>query len=265
MHCVTHVRTGGACTSERLEQFNLNTLERTVRYDRLDSRTHYDLKQQHEASSERIAELDRRVTSLELPWEELCSNYYLRYCGDTYTATATAGAAATAGGATDAAAGGLLCDPVDGLAALTVETIDADGFQLVGAGGKAIESDYLYRLWLNGQQPPRAFGAALRQRELWQLTRQQRLELCAAWRRALRADAQQELVAALQEHAVIAAAVSELKQRQQLAVLKHARVIGMTTTKAAMQRALLEELAAGVVIIEEVSRVVSYTCTSAVQ
>jgi hypothetical protein len=218
-----------------------------VRYDRLDSRTHYDLKQQHEASSERIAELNRRVTSQELPWEELCSNYYLRYCGDT------AGAAGTA-----AAAGGLLCDPEDGLAALTVETTDADGFQLVGAGGKAIESDYLYRLWLNGQQPPRAFGAALRQRELWQLTRQQRLDLCAAWRRALRADAQQELVAALQEHAVLTAAVGELKQRQQLAVLKHARVIGMTTTKAAMQRALLEELAAGVVIIEEARCILYY-------
>jgi hypothetical protein len=222
-----------------------------VRYDRLDSRTHYDLKQQHEASSERIAELNRRVTSQELPWEELYSNYYLRYCGDTAAAT---GGAATAAAAT----GGLLCDPEDCLAALTVETTDADGFQLVGAGGKAIESDYLYRLWLNGQQPPRAFGAALRQRELWQLTRQQRLDLCATWRRALRADALQELVAALQEHAVLAAAVSELKQRQQLAVLKHARVIGMTTTKAAMQRALLEELAAGVVIIEEVRRVIYY-------
>eukprot|EP00953_Heterococcus_sp_UTEX-ZZ885_P020330 11382-Heterococcus_DN1.PRE.1 len=139
-----HVRTGGACTSERLEQFNLNTLERTVRYDRLDSRTHYDLKQQHEASSERIAELNRRVTSQDLPWDELCSNYYLRYCGDTAGAAGTgaAGIGTAAGAATAAAAGGLLCDPVDGLAALTVETTDADGFQLVGAGGKAIESDY---------------------------------------------------------------------------------------------------------------------------
>jgi hypothetical protein len=60
------------------------------------------------------------------------------------------------------------------------------------------------------------------------------------------------LTEAVETHSGVVPAVTDLKLRQQAAVLKSARVIGLTTTRAAMQRALLEQLAPGVVIVEEV-------------
>jgi hypothetical protein len=60
------------------------------------------------------------------------------------------------------------------------------------------------------------------------------------------------LTEAVETHSGVVAAVTDLKLRQQAAVLKSARAIGLTTTRAAMQRALLGQLSPGVVIVEEV-------------
>jgi hypothetical protein len=227
------VRVGGASASSRLEDYNLYNLERSVEYNTFNKRTFSDVKQQLDQNAGVIRALSGRVTAAELLWEELSDNYDLRYsAADTEL---------------------LLCDPDDGLAALTVTSSaysDSSGFTLVGSGSREAKPDYLYRIWRTGGAPPALLQEALSLEPLWQLNLAQRTQLCAAWRRALRADAQQELVAALQERTELTAALSEIKQRQQLAVLKQARVIGMTTTKAAMMRPTLEQLAPGVVIFE---------------
>jgi AAA domain len=232
------VRAGGASASSRLEKYNLFNLERSVEYDTFNKRTFGDIKQQLDQNAECIRALSGRVTTAELTWDELSNNYDLRYSTDTE----------------------LLYDPADGLAALTVAAAasstssaygDAGGFTLVGSGGSEAKPDYLYRIWRSGGAPPALLQDALSTAPLWQLSPTQRTQLCAAWRRALRDDEQQELLLALQERAELTAALNEVKQRQQLAVLQHARVIGMTTTKAAMMRPTLEQLAPGVVIFEE--------------
>jgi hypothetical protein len=86
--------------------------------------------------------------------------------------------------------------------------------------------------------------------ELWQLSIKQRLQLYNAWKRALRVIPARKLTEAIETHSGVVAAVTDMKLRQQ--ALLSARVVGLTTTRAAMQRGLLEQLKPGVVIVEEV-------------
>ncbi|KAG5177742.1 AAA domain-containing protein [Tribonema minus] len=118
--------------------------------------------------------------------------------------------------------------------------------------------------WCKGApSPPRMFAdrAVL---PLWQLDRQQRQHLLAQWRCALRKDKAAAAAEAVRRSEKLSAASQELRQRQDLAVLRDAQVVGVTTTKAAGLHALLEELAPTAVILEEAGEVLEAHALTAV-
>ena len=90
---------------------------------------------------------------------------------------------------------------------------------------------------------------------LWNLSPEDRQKQKLTWQHELYEDVRAEMVLALRS---IKHARSELKGLQETTdahILSKARVIGCTTTKAAMSKSLLSSIGAGIVLVEEAAEI----------
>jgi hypothetical protein len=111
------------------------------------------------------------------------------------------------------------------------------------SGGKVLRDADVYKRWLEGK--PRLFGmrsAPDDAEDLWALTKEQRLAKAARWLASWKSDAQSEFMVAHDEYNQLDIEMTAMRQRSHLAVLREARVIGATTTGAAMKNSLLKSL-----------------------
>ncbi|KAG5175929.1 hypothetical protein JKP88DRAFT_249852 [Tribonema minus] len=222
------VRVGGRCTNPRLEPFKLQALTRGKRFSGGEASYHFDLKNRHTEVKERIESLSTLLTS-PLTWEELLA------------------------GAAEPLSPDILASIVSASEAFGIPEEDVEGFiRAGGRKGRALKQDALFNQWARGHPPLRGMGC---DHALWRLDRAARQQQLAVWRDALRAAVRDDLTTAINDAQKIAVAREEQRQREHVAVLKQARGFGITTTRAADSRALLEELAAEVVIVEEAGEV----------
>ena len=90
---------------------------------------------------------------------------------------------------------------------------------------------------------------------LWELSLDERQQQMIAWQHEIYEGERKEVALALQ---TIRNARKELKDLQQItdaSILSKARIIGCTTTKAAMCKTLLNEVGAGILLVEEAAEI----------
>lgn len=127
---------------------------------------------------------------------------------------------------------------------------DENGFRTAGITGR----DMLWKCWLKNKDPP----AVLREKAkgaLWELSPAERKAQKFIWQHQIHASVREEAALALK---TIKTARDELKGLQQITdanILSKARVIGCTTTKAAMCKSLLNGVGAGILLVEEAGEI----------
>lgn len=134
---------------------------------------------------------------------------------------------------------------------LRIETLtDKDGFKVVGVESE----DHLWKQWIAGKKagPPFQDRNVL---PLWSLSKEERVLKKLEWQHELYEDYRVALDGSLK---TIKNARDELKQLQDgtdSAILSQTRIIACTTTKAAMCKHLLDDVSAGVVLVEEAAEI----------
>ncbi|MCJ8729395.1 hypothetical protein PDJAM_G00105760 [Pangasius djambal] len=98
---------------------------------------------------------------------------------------------------------------------------------------------------------------------VWQLKLKDRWRLYRLWVLRYQIDLRGKALQAEQVYQDAAERLSEIRRREDLCVLQHAKVIGMTTTGAAKYRQVLQELKPRLVIVEEAAEVLeAHTITT---
>ncbi|KAJ5150850.1 uncharacterized protein N7482_010102 [Penicillium canariense] len=139
--------------------------------------------------------------------------------------------------------------------ALTVPE-DESGMSMVGKGGKAISKDYLYDQWTKGQIPKLVYDLLPdRCHSVWALEQKVRDEKVQCWKRALLHEQAASLaveMALLDKcEKKLSAALGERTRE----ILNRKRIIGCTTTAAAMYSEDLRRASPGIVLLEEAGEI----------
>jgi len=141
----------------------------------------------------------------------------------------------------------------------TPSAVDEFGFRTVGRGGGNVRDDDVWKAWLAGR---RDTGLVARRRrpaagevDVWALSCEERLALAEEWRLEMTARLRRDLAACLQRCIAADEERQACRQETQLQVLRQARVVGATTTGAAMHKAMIDAAGAGVVLVEEAGEI----------
>ena len=218
------VRLGGRSKSERLAQFNLRELgsERSE-FNRTQKKRYAELMTTIEDEQARVRRLETKCSrEIGAAWWKTVGEHLED---------------------SDRAAWKQLRLTADNL-------VDADGFQIQGITAE----DALWKLWLKGKQPPAAFKARAKE-ELWRMSKEERSVRKLKWQREIFEDLREELANSMMLIQRSKVEIRQLQDMKDAVILSKARVIGCTTTKAAMCKHLLDDTAAGVVMVEEAAEI----------
>ena len=136
-----------------------------------------------------------------------------------------------------------------------------DGFTLVGRGNQKVSEDFLFEIWRKGENAPDWLDTCMPDsnspefRAFWTLDYATRYRLLEEWRKQLLQPIANDLNHITDRFNDLLAEKEAIKRAIDGHILTRARVIGVTTTGAAMYRDILTEKAAGVVIVEEAGEV----------
>lgn len=133
---------------------------------------------------------------------------------------------------------------------------DDDGYQKVGKKGREVRPDYLYDNWRTGLGPGVfAHEAWSQHKNVWDIAPVQRRRLVEKWF----SDVFQENAESVQEHV---RRYNEIQDQMdvhfsenKVQILREKRIIGCTTTAAAMQSKLISSAGVGVVLVEEAGEI----------
>lgn len=116
--------------------------------------------------------------------------------------------------------------------------------------------------WLKGESKPLALQidsareqTSWRTRGIWGLDKHAREEMWSRWEATYKTEAAENVANEVARHDNNARELSELQLQRDLHRVKGARVVGCTTTGAAIHHALLTEASCGVVLVEEAAEV----------
>ncbi|KAL4903296.1 hypothetical protein BDW74DRAFT_54178 [Aspergillus multicolor] len=134
---------------------------------------------------------------------------------------------------------------------------DPDGMTLVGEGGKAINGQYLYDRWTQGKHHslPSLNHLSDEARQVWQMDKSLRQEKITSWKENLLEEQVvnvQTLMARLDE---CQERLNEMWSKRTRDVLHSKRIIGCTTTAAAMNAKDLSAVSPGIVLLEEAGEI----------
>lgn len=134
---------------------------------------------------------------------------------------------------------------------------DTDGMQRVGKKGKTVGAYYLLDRWRNG-----CVDAGVLQNQLqpgcikvWQIPAQQRPEIFKRWYTEIQRSTIEELQKLGNAYDRKLEEVHELYNSKDAVILRTKRVIGCTTTGAAMQANLLKAASVEVLVVEEAGEI----------
>ncbi len=128
-----------------------------------------------------------------------------------------------------------------------------------GKGGKILSADDVWQRWITGKPRP---GKNVWQERcqlegagIWSWTKEARLAAADLWRHEATAEEQASLATHFRTFLRLHQALEAVNNLAKLRVLQNARVIGATTTGAAGMKAILDELAASVILVEEAGEI----------
>lgn len=131
--------------------------------------------------------------------------------------------------------------------------------------GRALTAASIVQSWLQGQPKPLALqseSAARRKGKkcpgaigIWALDKNARKAAWDSWEGALRKEFAQYVAGKIEIHDGCAQELSELQLQRDLQRIEGARIIGCTTTGAAIHHALLSKARCGIVLVEEAAEI----------
>lgn len=124
----------------------------------------------------------------------------------------------------------------------------------VGKKGREIRADYLYTRWINGQDAG-ILGNQVADAIVWAMALVERQNLQSKWTKAMiaeRVEAVQAIVRRLDQNQE---RLTELYNEQRVQILNSKRVIGCTTTAAAMYNKLIRAAKPDMVLVEEAGEI----------
>ena len=217
------VRVGGRSRNERLAEFNIREKAKAGKapFSREQTRRYAQLKQIIEESGEEVKRI-QKICSQEIrkgSWKTLEPFLKQTHLHDWEQ--------------------------------LQIDSLtDGDGFKVAG-----IESDdYLWKRWIAGKDAPAPFEDR-NDLPLWLLSKEERRLEKLQWQHEIYEDHRFSLCGSLK---AIKNAKDELKQLQDSSdsvILRQSRIIACTTTKAAMCKHLLDDVSAGIVLVEEAAEI----------
>ena len=127
---------------------------------------------------------------------------------------------------------------------------DEEGFQIKGISGK----NCLWVNWCAGKPPPKVFENRA-SGYLWELSKEERQLKRIGWRETEVNEDIDGICKAIQELIALKNELFDIYTHRQLSILRGARVIGCTTTGAAMSKSVLDSVATDVVLVEEAAEI----------
>ena len=218
------VRIGGKSREERLERFSLFNLKRQAHgvRDKAEKRRIWQLHTELETSRERMHDLCAQLArAVDLTWSQVVE------C--------------------------LKFEDERALEQLRVPIIE-HGFEMADGSGKSMKEDYLWKRWQAGHGPDPFHDMA--NAPLWRLSVAQRQAKLAEWVEQSVDEVKTDLIAERHCFDRLDAELIAMDTASERAVLQGARVIAATTTGSAKYRAIIESAAPGVLLLEEVARLV---------
>ncbi|CAM9548526.1 unnamed protein product, partial [Hapterophycus canaliculatus] len=240
------VRIGGGSKNSRLDPYQLRSRD-AVGFDRVQNRQYARLKASLEGSKNQISEI-QRTGGLNRKPERMAVVAWLE---DE--------------------------DPEAFRELQMPEELGGTGDTVVGRKGRALTGASIVQTWLDGKRKPSALlqqpatdatsasgsgNGSGRQPEtslstggIWTLDKGARKAMWDGWEAAIKAEAAKRVASRVAAHDLFARELSGLQRQKDLQRVSGARIIGCTTTGAAMHDALLAEARCGVVVVEEAAEV----------
>jgi hypothetical protein len=139
--------------------------------------------------------------------------------------------------------------------ALTIPE-DESGMSIVGKDGTAVKKDYLYDRWVKGKNPgPFSDMLPGHCRGVWALEQEARNEKVRSWKQALLHEQAASLSVQMTLLDRCEKKLSAIRAEKTREILKSKRIIGCTTTAAAMNSEYLRHVSPGIVLLEEAGEI----------
>jgi hypothetical protein len=133
---------------------------------------------------------------------------------------------------------------------------EENGMIMVGEKGKAVRKDYLYNRWVKGKSAnPFTKLLPAQCRSIWALEQRVRDEKVQTWKRALLDEQASSLVVQMTLLDKCQEKLSVILGEKRREVLKRKKIIGCTTTAAAMYSEDIRSAYPGIVLLEEVGEI----------
>ncbi|PYH79142.1 putative nonsense-mediated mRNA decay protein [Aspergillus uvarum CBS 121591] len=132
-----------------------------------------------------------------------------------------------------------------------------DGMTLVGEGGKAVTSHYLYSHWVQGKNYPTAIPNQLSEQAngVWRTSKDTRQAKLESWTKLLLEEQVTNIQSLMRRLDRCEARRAELWSEATREILRSKRIIGCTTTGAAMHARDLGAVSPGIVLLEEAGEI----------
>lgn len=132
----------------------------------------------------------------------------------------------------------------------------SDGMTIVGAHGKSVDSHYFFDNWAQGKHP-KALVKQLPEesQQVWDMEPEARKCYINKWKKTLLKEQIVIIQVIAQQFDVIQGRLGKMWNERALEILKTKRIIGCTTTGAAMYSEDIRQVEPGIVILEEAGEI----------
>ncbi|RAQ63078.1 nonsense-mediated mRNA decay protein [Aspergillus flavus] len=135
--------------------------------------------------------------------------------------------------------------------------VDPEGMTLVGEGGREVTSQYLYNHWVQGKNYPTAISSHLSEQanSVWQTSKSSRQAKVESWTKLLLEEQVANVQGLMSRLDRCEERRGELWSETTREILRTKRIIGCTTTGAAMHARDLGAISPGIVLLEEAGEI----------
>ncbi|KAL5401415.1 hypothetical protein PMIN03_011529 [Paraphaeosphaeria minitans] len=139
-----------------------------------------------------------------------------------------------------------------------------DGMTVMGKKNKIVDKYYLIKRWVKGDDAGVFANLAMRTYpQVWNVPPQIRVELQAQWKKMILEERVTEISALADKYNKCRAQIDRLFRKKNLHVISEKRIIGCTTTAAAMYTDEICKASPGIVLVEEAGEILeSHTLTA---
>lgn len=133
---------------------------------------------------------------------------------------------------------------------------DADGMTQVGRRGREISKFYLFEQWAAGKDAGVFKNMAEESfPEVWNIKQNARQEYLHQWQQEIHGEQVAEIGTLFKKYNSCQGQINQLFKEKQSHTMSHTRIIGCTTTAAAMYTEELRKVAPGIILVEEAGEI----------